>query len=57
VQQSNLFNNNIRSPGYYFNTPSINTYGFFQSPSTPKPVDNYLSSFQGLGTLQSSTID
>jgi hypothetical protein len=28
--------NSMRSPGYYFSTPSINPFGYFQSPSTPK---------------------
>jgi hypothetical protein len=30
--------NAMRSPGYYFSTPSINPFGFFQSPSTPKNI-------------------
>lgn len=56
-QPTNQFNPTIRSPGYFFSTPSINPFGFFQSPSTPKSIETCFSSFQGLGVLQNSAID
>ena len=47
----------MRSPGYYFNTPTINAFSFFQSPSTPKNIESCFGSLQGLGVLQNSAID
>jgi hypothetical protein len=57
--------NNNKSPGYFFNTPNnininpiaINPFNYFQSPSTPKIMDSYLNSLQGLSGLQNSTIN
>lgn len=47
-------NNTILSPGYFFSTPSINPFNFFQSPATPKNLD---ACFSSLGVLQNSAID
>lgn len=49
-----LPSNSMLSPGYYFSTPSINTFNFFQSPATPKNLD---ACFSSLGVLQNSAID
>ena len=46
---------NLSSPGFYFNSPGSNPFGFMQSPSTPKAYDyNHIGC---LRPMQSSVLD